>query len=64
MYVATQRPTIAKLTYVNSDLRPFLLPPQYGSYPFKKIDELVQKMEEKEESEPATGNDGKDEGEK
>lgn len=27
------------------DLRPFLLPPQYESHPFKKIDELVGKME-------------------
>ncbi|KAL8741210.1 MAG: hypothetical protein Q9190_006157 [Brigantiaea leucoxantha] len=27
------------------DLRPFLLPPQYESWAFKKIDELVEKME-------------------
>lgn len=31
--------------FIHSDLRPFLLPPQYESHPFKKIDELVMKME-------------------
>jgi NAD+ synthase (glutamine-hydrolysing) len=30
---------------MRSDLRPFLLPPQYESYPFKRIDELVEKIE-------------------
>ena len=33
---------------IHSDLRPFLLPPQYESYPFKKIDELVEKHERHE----------------
>lgn len=33
------------LLFTRSDLRPFLLPPQYESHPFKKIDELVVKME-------------------
>jgi hypothetical protein len=30
---------------IHSDLRPFLMPPQYESYPFKKIDEPVGKIE-------------------
>ncbi|EEP78065.1 glutamine-dependent NAD(+) synthetase synthase [glutamine-hydrolyzing]) [Uncinocarpus reesii 1704] len=30
------------------DLRPFLLPPQYSSYPFKKIDQLVERIEARE----------------
>ena len=33
---------------IHSDLRPFLMPPQYESYPFKKIDELVGKIEKHE----------------
>ncbi|KAI1936225.1 glutamine-dependent NAD(+) synthetase [Ophidiomyces ophidiicola] len=30
------------------DLRPFLLPPQYSSHPFQKIDQLVERIESRE----------------
>ena len=33
---------------IHSSLRPFLFPPQYESYPFKKIDEPVGKIEKHE----------------
>ncbi|EER26915.1 glutamine-dependent NAD(+) synthetase [Coccidioides posadasii str. Silveira] len=36
------------------DLRPFLLPPQYSSLPFKKIDELVDKIENSEKGESSS----------
>lgn len=33
------------------DLRPFLLPPQYEGWAYKKIDDLVEKMEAQESQE-------------
>ncbi|WEW54696.1 glutamine-dependent NAD(+) synthetase [Emydomyces testavorans] len=40
--------TKVKVSTTIDDLRPFLLPPQYASYPFKKIDELVKGIEDRE----------------
>ena len=37
------------------DMRPFLLPPAYQSWEFKKIDEVVRKMEERKGNGEAKG---------